>query len=469
MSSFLRYLLAFSPHHSQLIKTETESTTALSTDMFRFLFPRAQSSLLIAASVLKNASHLIRHSSGFPLHETRALPVLTFATRSLHHTATSAPRAFASVDPTGLRVRWSDAPDASHDVFPLVWLRAHCQCPKCFHPDTLSRQILARELLLHPQIANYTVQEGHIEVLWDDGHESIFKTDWLKERSFKKPLMDVAHPKRELWGAGFSPNVFDFGSTFGSDSAMLEFLLEFKIRGICVLKDCPRDALEQLAEAVFDFPFETHYGKFFEVQNKPSPSNLAYTAAELGLHSDLPFMEQIPDIQALHCILQTDDLDGGANIFSDVSFVANRLKVENPKAFELLTTEKASFMDIGKDAHGDFHMRWSRPVITFNPDTEDFAEVAYNHAVLDSFLNVSLDRVQPWFEALVLFQKLLVEESIRWRLHSGELVIFDNRRCLHGREGYHATSERFLRGCYFIWSHAESRIRVLHNSLQGSK
>lgn len=437
--------------------------------MLRFLLSRAHGSLLPAAALSKNAKHLIGHSPRSLSHEARVLPVLTFVTRSLHFAVTSTPHAVASVDATGLRVRWSDAPDASHDVFPLVWLRAHCKCPKCFHPETLSRQVLGRQLLLHPKIINFAIKEDHIEVLWEDGHESTFKNDWLKERSFKKPEMDVALPKREAWGAGFSPNTYDFASTFGSDSAMLEFLLEFKVRGICVLKGCPRNALERLAEAVFDFPFKTHYGEFFEVHNKSSPSNLAYTSAELGLHNDLPFMERIPDIQVLHCILQTDDLQGGANIFSDVPFVASRLKTENPEAFELLTKEKASFMDIGKDAYGDFHMRGSRPVITLNPNTGDFLEASYNHAVLDSFLYIPLDRVQPWFEAIALFQKLLEEESIRWRLHSGDLIIFDNRRCLHGREGYRATSERFLRGCYFLWNYAESKIRVLHNNLHGTK
>lgn len=396
----------------------------------------------------------------------QALPAVTFIGKWLHSAATPYPHVCTSVDPGNLRVRWSDAPDALPDVFPLVWLRTHCQCPKCFHPETLSRRVLGRQLRLSPKVTNCVVKEDHIEILWEDGHESSYRNQWLKNRSFRQPQEDPGRVKQKSWGSFFSPKVYDFTSMLSSDSVTLEFLVEFLQSGICILQNTPKDALECLSEAIFDFPMKTHYGEYFEVKTKPLPSNLAYTSAELGLHNDLPFLRVIPHIQVLHCLLQTDDLEGGANTFSDVSFVVKRMRNEYPEALKLLSEEKASYVDVGKDMYSEFYMRWNRPILTLDPVTNDLVEVAYNHAVLDSFLNIHRDRVKPWFEALALFQDLLVEESIRWRLQTGELVLFDNRRCLHGREGYRATSERHLRGCYFLLDHAESKLRVLHNRIK---
>ena len=47
-------------------------------------------------------------------------------------------------------------------------------------------------------------------------------------------------------------------------------------------------------------------------------------------------------------------------------------------------------------------------------------------------------------------------------LAAGEMVVFDNRRVLHGREAFDPTSgARFLRGCYVDRGEWDSRIRVL--------
>ena len=35
----------------------------------------------------------------------------------------------------------------------------------------------------------------------------------------------------------------------------------------------------------------THFGAYWNVVSKPDPMNLAYTGAQLGLHTDLPFYQ----------------------------------------------------------------------------------------------------------------------------------------------------------------------------------
>jgi len=53
-------------------------------------------------------------------------------------------------------------------------------------------------------------------------------------------------------------------------------------------------------------------------------------------------------------------------------------------------------------------------------------------------------------------------ETIAFKLKAGEMVVFDNRRVLHGREAFNpATGHRLPRGFYIDRGEIDSRIRVL--------
>ena len=58
--------------------------------------------------------------------------------------------------------------------------------------------------------------------------------------------------------------------------------------------------------------------------------------------------------------------------------------------------------------------------------------------------------------------------QIRYELHPGDLIAFDNRRVLHGRESFDSTEgTRQLRGTYMDSDEVYSRMRVLHHSVPG--
>lgn len=51
---------------------------------------------------------------------------------------------------------------------------------------------------------------------------------------------------------------------------------------------------------------------------------------------------------------------------------------------------------------------------------------------------------------------------VSFALGEGEMIAFDNRRVLHGRDAFDpATGRRHLRGCYVDRGDLDSRIRVL--------
>jgi gamma-butyrobetaine dioxygenase len=63
--------------------------------------------------------------------------------------------------------------------------------------------------------------------------------------------------------------------------------------------------------------------------------------------------------------------------------------------------------------------------------------------------------------------------TIKLKLQSGDMVVFDNRRVMHGRDAFDASiGRRQLRGCYVDRTEFQSRLRVLgerfKSDLEGS-
>jgi gamma-butyrobetaine dioxygenase len=66
-------------------------------------------------------------------------------------------------------------------------------------------------------------------------------------------------------------------------------------------------------------------------------------------------------------------------------------------------------------------------------------------------LRLSLDDTQAFYGAYRKFALLLRDPAfqLKFRLRSGDLVVFDNQRILHGRTPFSSAKHaRHLRGCY---------------------
>ena len=81
----------------------------------------------------------------------------------------------------------------------------------------------------------------------------------------------------------------------------LLYLLDLSVFGFCIVKNVPTNTggLPQLINKV-GFEKKTHYGTYFLVKSRTDEahiSNLAYTAAPLGLHLDLPYYDFVPGVR----------------------------------------------------------------------------------------------------------------------------------------------------------------------------
>lgn len=190
----------------------------------------------------------------------------------------------------------------------------------------------------------------------------------------------------------------------------------------------------------FGFVRETNYGRLFDVRIEPSPTNLAFSDRGLDFHTDNPYRDPTPTLQLLHALVA--DRQGGETLFVDGFAQAERLREETPGAFETLSRTPVGFR------YGDRSGAcWTAeaPIIELDASGAVRA-IRLNHRALD----LSPDIGGPWYDAYLAFHRLVHEPGAAFErvLRPGEMVIFDNRRLLHGRGGLRGGSPRWLQGCY---------------------
>ena len=237
------------------------------------------------------------------------------------------------------------------------------------------------------------------------------------------------------------------------DHACRQALAAVARRGACLLKGhaASPGGLEAIV-ARFGHIRQTNYGRLFDVRVEAAAANLAFTDLGLAPHTDNPYREPPPTLQLLHCLHAA--ASGGQTILVDGFAVANELRRENPAAFEILATTPVHFAwgdaDISLEA-------WA-PVIE-----RDLRGEVVGLRVNDRSLTG--DDRRAWRDAYRALTARLGDPSVQYRftLEPGDVLLFDNRRVLHGRTAY-AGGARWLQGCYADMDALLGRLRVLERT-----
>lgn len=355
-----------------------------------------------------------------------------------------------------LDLQW---PDGTTGRFPYLWLRD--TDPSGFHPQTGER--LFDLTSVPPDIAptRAEVTPEALILTWPDlDTPSRFELDWIKAYRPGTRRPDPAHVPATPWraelGAAGVPR-FGAAELANSDAALTDWLRETRRLGLSLVTGLEDrvEAGQEIARRAGHLR-ETNFGVTFDVVSKPEPNNLAYTADALPLHTDLTNQELPPGYQFLHCI--ANEAQGGGSTFCDGVAVAEDLKARDPDAFEMLCTVTVPFRF--HDAETDIRTR--RTVIVRN-ESGEVTEICFN-AHLADIVDLDPASMGPFYRAYRQFMTLLRDPAyaIALKLKAGEMVVFDNRRVLHGRQAFDpATGYRRLRGCYVDRGEWDSRLRVL--------
>jgi len=355
-----------------------------------------------------------------------------------------------------IHIKWSDNSDSS---YPFLWLREND--PAGFHKDTNERMTDLTSIPLDISLTKAFIKDDVLMLNWSDSENSTrYNLDWLYHHKPGKRASDPAAIKKRCWRGGMGTDKLPTAKAkdlLQDDDALATWLENTQSFGLSLVTglDARHDAGMEVAKRI-GFLRETNFGTTFQVQSKPNPNNLAYTSVALPPHTDLPNQELPPGFQFLHCL--ANEAEGGGSTFADGLAIATDLRANDIEAFNMLSSVSIPFRFY--DENTDIRSR--KHVIMLNLDGK-ISEICFNAHIAD-FLDIDPKLMKSYYRAYGKFMKMTRSNAylISLRLAAGEMVVFDNRRILHGRDAFNPkTGFRHLHGCYVDRGEFESRLRVL--------
>lgn len=352
-----------------------------------------------------------------------------------------------------------------------AWLRNNCQCPSCRDPASGQRLVSITDLAPDVTVIRAVQESDGLHVTFGpDGHEAVFSRTWLAGYATAEVDQRSEDAKR-LWSARdfpAGPPVTSWQAYSRSDAIRLGCLRELLSTGFMLLSGVPA-VPGAVADVVASFGFirETNYGRLFDVRVEAVAANLAYTSLPIGPHTDNPYRDPVPTLQALHCLVSS--AEGGESGLLDGFRAAAQLRAEEPLAFDCLTRTPVTF------GYGDAsaQLRATRPMISLN-QAGMIREIRYNGRSMEPMRPRSgllpgeaAEEMHEFYLAYRAFAAILQRPSgtLRFALAPGDCMVFDNTRILHSRTGFSAAGRRrHLQGCYADIDGAESTVAVLARS-----
>ncbi len=303
--------------------------------------------------------------------------------------------------------------------------------------------------------------DGALVLEWVGRTPARVHPGWLRHVAEQRHLPASHLPAAAIWTAADQPEppTVD-GANILRDPVVFESWLTALVRhGLCRLVNTPTDLdfVGRLVGAVGPIR-DTNFGPVWSVRADPDPNSTANTGLDLGQHTDLPTRETPPGYQFLHCIENT--VEGGWSRMSDGLAVTEAIRLEHPAAYEALTTLEWVFMNRSPDADH----RWIGPIIDHGAPRQPLTLRAFYP--VRSAPHMAPADIPRAYESLRVFARLARDPrfQIRYPFRSGDLVGFDNRRMLHGRDAFESGGARHLRGCFADHDDIYSRLRVLRRN-----
>ncbi len=361
---------------------------------------------------------------------------------------------------TYLKVIWNDGEESK---FNYLWLRDNCPTAH----DKYSRHRMFNILKVSKDInpKNYSVKEdGKLEIEWSEGdHTSYYDPNWLRENCYTIKNKQKYVSPYKLWDSSLQKNLksiqIDHDEIINSDEGLVKWLELLHYSGIAIVKNAPiekNSALKVLNR--ISHTRETFFNTPFEVINIPKPNNSAYTAHALRNHMDLPWFENPPGYQFLHCLINS--AKGGDSSAVDAFAVADYLRINEKETFDILVNTPLKFRD--KDYTQEAVRSVYGTAISLTKDG-DYNDIRYSIATLDA-LDCHPDIMDSVYKAHHRFGNLLHDDKfqINFRLEPGDIFSFNNRRLLHGRTEFDPNSgHRHLQGYYMDRDEIIGRLKYL--------
>ncbi len=358
--------------------------------------------------------------------------------------------------------------DTSHkhvDV-PTIWLRDHCQCRSCVHDSTKQRLIETFDAIpADISIAKDGVKEDDngFHVVWQDGHRSYFKKEWLEASGMKAKSRSAERQgftEITLWSGSDikdNPPAVEYEAVMDpSEQGVGEWLGLIRRYGFSYVNNCPisPEATEKLLERIA-FIRNTHYGGFYDFTSDLAKGDTAYTQLGIGAHTDNTYFSDSAGLQLFHLLSHTDG-SGGSSQLVDGFAAAHDLLIDHPDAYEILGTVRVHCHASG-NADSSIQPSKTFPVLVHDPQNGHLVQVRWN-TTDRAAIDMPIEEMGKWYDAARKWVDMLRRHEYWEQLKPGRPLIFDNWRVLHGRSAF--TGKRRICGGYINRDDFVSRFKM---------
>ena len=307
------------------------------------------------------------------------------------------------------------------------------------------------------EIVNAEINGEFLKVKFNDGVDSKFEIKKLSDELSlnSNEIIDIEKVK---WKSDFK-NIknFKFSDKFADSNEMLNLLINFYKYGFVVIQDVPtnNNFLVKFGNMIGSVK-RTNFGEYFNVKSKPNPNDLAYTSLALSPHTDNPYRKPVPCVQLLHCI--TNNVSGGNSTLVDGYTVSEKIKEDYPEYYEILSSVKVKFKFIDKTVV----LEDMSELIKLD-EKNNFKQVRFSPR-LDYAPILEKSKLDLFYKARNKISELYNSDKykVEFKLETGDLLMMDNHRLLHGRTKYDVNEgDRYLQGCYIDFDSTEGKLRHL--------
>uniref|UniRef100_A0A7S3UXS5 TauD/TfdA-like domain-containing protein n=1 Tax=Aplanochytrium stocchinoi TaxID=215587 RepID=A0A7S3UXS5_9STRA len=363
-------------------------------------------------------------------------------------------------------VLWADGQEGD---FHFAWLRDNdpLRFMSCGQKMPIESIIPGSKSLIPTSLETDDENET-LRIRWgNQDQDSIFTSSWLRMHCYDKMDLDLTATRASRALSYHQPPEIDFDTLFENNEGVYKWLKMVNEFGLALVKNVPSNDGEVLnVSGLVGKSSHTMYGENFDVKTEANPINAAFSDAALEFHMDLAYFESPPGLQYLHALRFDTSMEGGESTFIDAHAVAEVFKEREPEAFETLVRVPATFQKNHVDRANPARLFYQRPHISVNYVNEVIA--VFWAPPFEGPLMVLSEDVETYYAAYAKFRALMNSDEMmkrygyRFRLQTGDLICFNNRRMLHGRDAFRShQGVRHLQGCYNTIDDFLNKYRVL--------
>ena len=332
------------------------------------------------------------------------------------------------------------------------WLYENSHNTLIRDPYTNQLLIEVAEISKNLFIKKANIKNNDLLIFFNDNSKHIFSQKQILNQLVKHNIKN----EKKLWNKKtINPPKFNFKKF--NQQMLLEILESVEKFGFCLIKNMPvkRNGINELTNHIGPIK-NTNWGGIADVKSIKKAYDLTMTTRALENHTDNPYRFPTQGYIFLHC-LENSKL-GGANTISDGFYIAEYLKKNFKNYFNTLTTFHTFF------EYQDENTCLQNNCTLIELDNDKCVnQVRYNNRTeIMPFKNQK--ELDKYIEARRKFWSLIKAKTnnLEIKQQSGDMLILDNYRVLHGRTGYKdSQNKRYFRQGYMDRDILQSKLKTL--------